>query len=494
MEPAENTKNLPPKTGIKHFPKTHIIAAGGLAICLSLLFVLFPSKDVEANRRQALTLSLDLPTDKTSHPNTVEYIINSTDTDNDEPALTTATKDKTTNPAEESEEFSDDTSPLVDEILSELEWTVLTVKHGDNLSLLFHRAGLSNRDVYEFTNSTDEAKSLKKIFPGHQLAFHLDKNGKLDKLRHIKNKLNSQLYSRTEDGFTAIADNKTPDIQVAYREAKIENSLVAAAMKDGVNMDINVTMELANIFGWDIDFALDIRKGDSFKVLYEEKFLDGERIGYGDILAAEFINQGKSFRAVRYLDDNGKTHYFTPDGKSMRKDFLRAPLDFRRISSNFNPRRLHPISKRIKPHRGTDYAANRGTPVWAPGDGKVIASSYSKANGNYVIVQHNSNIQTKYLHLHKRYVKKGQRVTQKQTIGTVGSTGYSTAPHLHYEFLVNGVHRNPRTIVNKLPKAKSIADAELVAFKKQAQPIIAQLDKFHQSRMLALIEPTNLIN
>ncbi|MGI1680279.1 MAG: peptidoglycan DD-metalloendopeptidase family protein [Cellvibrionaceae bacterium] len=493
MEPAEIKKNLPLKNGIKHFPLTHIVAASALAVSLSLLFVLFPSKDVEANRRQALTLSLDLPTSSASNSNTVEYIINNTDAKASTTEVTTATKEIVE--SNQAKGVDDNAVPtLADEIVSELEWNILTVKHGDNLSLLFHRAGLSNRDVYEFTNSTDEAKSLKKIFPGHQLAFHLDENGKLNKLRHIKNKLNSQLYQRTEDGFTAIADNKTPDIQIAYRESKIESSLVAAAMKDGVNMDINVTMELANIFGWDIDFALDLRKGDSFKVLYEEKFLDGDLIGFGDILAAEFINQGKSFRAVRYLDDKGKTHYFTPDGKSMRKDFLRAPLDFRRISSNFNPRRLHPISKRIKPHRGTDYAANRGTPVWAPGDGKVIASSYSKANGNYVIVQHNSNIQTKYLHLHKRYVKKGQRVTQKQTIGTVGSTGYSTAPHLHYEFLVNGVHRNPRTIVNKLPKAKSIASAELIAFKKQAQPIIAQLDKFHQSRMLALIEPTNSIN
>ena len=160
----------------------------------------------------------------------------------------------------------------------------------------------------------------------------------------------------------------------------------------------------------------------------------------------------------------------------MQKAFLRAPLDFRRISSNFNPARLHPISKTVKPHRGTDYAASTGTPVWAAGNGGVIPPSYTNANGNYVIIQHGNNIQTKYLHLQKRYVSKGDRVRQKQKIGTVGSTGFSTAPHLHYEFLLDGVHRNPRTILGKLPKAESIAASEFHRFINQTQPLIAALE------------------
>lgn len=236
-------------------------------------------------------------------------------------------------------------------------------------------------------------------------------------------------------------------------------------------------MSLAGIFGWDVDFALDIRRGDSFRIVYEEKFLDGRRLGAGNILAAEFTNQNTTFRAVRYVDENGDLQYYTPTGKAMRKAFLLAPLDFRRISSNFNPRRLHPITKTVRPHRGTDYAANRGTPVWAAGDGKVIASGYSEANGNYVVIQHGSDVQTKYLHLHKRAVKVGSRVRQKQMIGTVGSTGFSTAPHLHYEFLLNGVHRDPRTIVQKLPKAESISDGQLQRFLMQTQPLIAQLEQ-----------------
>ncbi|MFT5083575.1 MAG: murein DD-endopeptidase MepM/ murein hydrolase activator NlpD, partial [Lentisphaeria bacterium] len=250
----------------------------------------------------------------------------------------------------------------------------------------------------------------------------------------------------------------------------------------------SLIMELADIFGWDIDFALDIRQGDQFKIVFEEEFLDGEKIANGNILAAEFINQNETFRAIRYVDSSGDVSYYTPEGESMRKAFLRAPLDFRRISDNFNPNRLHPVFKTVRAHRGTDYAANRGTPVWASGAGKVIASAYSSANGNYVVIQHGNNIQTKYLHLQKRHVKKGQKVKQKEKIGLVGSTGYATGPHLHYEFLISGVHRNPRTIVNKLPKAKSIGHVEMAQFLLQTTPIVAQLDAQDSATQYATAE------
>lgn len=418
-----------------------------LGICLTGLFALFPSKDAAA-KRQVLALDLTLPVSPM--------------------------------PAAE---------PLVDEVLS---WVTLDVKSGDNLSLLFQRAGLSDRDVYEFTSSGDDAKALRRLFPGHQLAFQIDGDGKLQQLRHIESKLKSKHYIRNgEDGFVSTTANRKPDIKPAYREATINSSLVAAATSPGVNMSDGLTMALADIFGWDIDFALDIRKGDSFKVLYEEKFLDGEALGYGDILAAEFINQGDRYVAVRYIDEDGRVQYFTPEGKSMRKEFLRAPVDFRRISSGFNPNRLHPIAKTVRPHRGIDYAANSGTPVWASGDGRVIRSSYDSNNGNIVVIQHGNGIQTKYLHLTKRLVKKGDRVRQKQTIGTVGSTGLATGPHLHYEFLVNGVHRNPATIVKKLPQAKSVLEAQMADFTQQAQPIIAQLQRYHQATQLALADTTS---
>ncbi|HEY7886150.1 MAG TPA: peptidoglycan DD-metalloendopeptidase family protein, partial [Cellvibrionaceae bacterium] len=377
---------------------------------------------------------------------------------------------------------------------SEYLWTEksYTVKSGDNLSIIFKRAGLSDRDLYELTGNNAEAKKLTRIMPGHELIFTLDEDNKLQRLSHIITRLKSTHFVRENEAFVTRAEARQPDIETAYKEATINSSLFLAGQ--AVGMHDGLIMELANIFGWDVDFALDIRKGDSFSVLFEEKFLDGEKIGTGAILAAQFTNQGRQYRAVRYTDSNNESHYYTPEGESMRKAFLQAPLDFRRISSNFNPRRLHPIYKTVRPHRGTDYAANRGTPVWASGDGRVINSGYTNANGNYIVIQHGNNIQTKYLHLHKRHVKAGERVRQRQVIGTVGSTGYSTAPHLHYEFLVDGVHRNPRTIVQKLPKASSIAQTELTRFQEHPQPIVAKLEQQFQSHRLALNESERSIN
>jgi murein DD-endopeptidase MepM/ murein hydrolase activator NlpD len=249
-------------------------------------------------------------------------------------------------------------------------------------------------------------------------------------------------------------------------------------------------MELANIFGGVIDFALDPRAGDTFSVLYEERYLDGEKIGEGSIVAAEYVNEGKSYSAYRFIDRDGDEGYFSADGVSMRKAFLRAPLDFTRVSSNFNLRRLHPVAKVIRPHRGVDYAASTGTPVYASGDGRVAASGYSRANGNYVFVSHANNITTRYLHLHKRTVKAGQRVKQGQLIGTVGSTGLATGPHLHYEFLVNGVHRNPRTVLDNLPRARSLASSEMNAFKQQIAPLQTQLASYTRAWDLAVASNT----
>jgi murein DD-endopeptidase MepM/ murein hydrolase activator NlpD len=245
-------------------------------------------------------------------------------------------------------------------------------------------------------------------------------------------------------------------------------------------------MKLANIFGGVIDFVLDPREGDTIHVLYDELYLDGERYGDGDIIAASFTNQGETFNAYRYRDANGDVGYYNEQGVSMRKAFLLAPVDFTRISSNFNPRRLHPIYKTARPHRGTDYAAPTGTPVYAAGDGRVIKAGYTRANGNYVFIQHGEQYVTRYLHLHKRKVKQGQRVAQSQIIGTVGSTGAATGPHLHYEFLMNGVHRNPRTIHKKLPKAKSLPAAELAQFQQAINEASMQLASLRSESQLAL--------
>jgi murein DD-endopeptidase MepM/ murein hydrolase activator NlpD len=247
-----------------------------------------------------------------------------------------------------------------------------------------------------------------------------------------------------------------------------------------------MVMKLANLFGWDIDFVLDIREGDRFYLVYEKVYRDGTFLRDGEIIGATFVNQGEKFQAIRF-DIDGQSQYFAPDGRNMRKAFLRAPLNFSYISSNFNPKRYHPILKRVKAHNGIDYKAPKGTPVLAAGDGKVIRSAYSKYNGHHVFIQHANSIVTKYLHFTNRTVKQGQRVKQGQVIGYVGATGLAQAPHLHYEFLLNGVHRNPRTVV--LPKADPLGKTQLAEFKLEAAPVLSQLSRLESASMYATSSP-----
>lgn len=493
MQPPENPVFMSAKTLLASFPKGHMLAAGALVACLGLWAIQTPSQatssalsDSESGIELALMAEPGIiaPEPEAAlsallQPGPTETAV--------EAALEAAA---VAEPSAAVETLAQQDSPVSEPTL---ERKAFTVKSGDNMALIFKRAGLSARDLHELTSANQEGKQLTRIMPGHEIVFYLDEQSQLQQLTHVRNRLNSTHFVRDEAGvFMAQPEAREPEVQTAYKEATINSSLFVAGQS--VGMHDALIMELANIFGWDVDFALDIRKGDHFSLLFEEKFLDGEKIGTGAILAAEFTNQGRKFRAVRYTDSNDATHYYTPDGDSMRKAFLQAPLDFRRISSNFNPRRLHPIHKTVRPHRGTDYAANRGTPVWASGDGRVIASGYTKPNGNYIVIQHGNNIQTKYLHLHKRQVKKGDRVRQRQVIGQVGSTGYSTAPHLHYEFLVDGVHRNPRTIVQKLPKADSIPKAEVARFLQHTQPLMAQLEQQYQQYRLAMSESDQNLN
>ena len=363
-------------------------------------------------------------------------------------------------------------------------WVERVVKSGDNLSLIFKRAGYNDRDVHEVVSQSRDGKSLGRIFPGQTIYFQANASGELAGVRHVKSPLETIIYQRGDSGFDSLIETRSPVARQSRGSGEIRSSLFLAGQQAGLSQ--NMIMELANIFGGVIDFVLDPRKGDTFHLVYEELFLNGDKYKDGEIIAASYTNQGKTFNAFRYADTNGDVSYYNEKGVSMRKAFLLAPVDFTRISSNFNPRRLHPIYKTSRPHRGTDYAASRGTPVFAAGDGRVSKAGYSKANGNYVFIQHGEQYVTKYLHLHKRKVKKGQRVTQSQIIGTVGSTGAATGPHLHYEFLMNGVHRNPRTIHKKLPKAKALPAAEIARFREAVNEASSQLAALRSDNQLAL--------
>ncbi|NHA14229.1 peptidoglycan DD-metalloendopeptidase family protein [Thioalkalivibrio sp. XN279] len=244
-------------------------------------------------------------------------------------------------------------------------------------------------------------------------------------------------------------------------------------------------MRLAGIYAWDIDFALEIRRDDWFAVVYEEIWQDGAKLRDGEIVAAEFSNQGRSFRAVRFPDEDGRASYYTPEGDSMRKAFLRAPVDFTRVSSNFNPNRLHPVLKTKRPHRGVDYAARTGTPIMAAGDGKVISAGTQGGYGKTVVLQHGGNVTTLYAHMSRigSNAKVGRRVKQGDIIGYVGATGLASGPHLHYEYRVNGVHKNPRTV--DLPKAEPVPAARRAEFAAAVAPLIAELDRLGPPLRLA---------
>ena len=363
-------------------------------------------------------------------------------------------------------------------------WVEQVVKRGDNLSLIFKRAGFNDRDVYRVVSQAPDGKSLGRIYPGQVIAFQTGSAGELVGVRHIRSPLETVTYTLGESGFDSHSNIRQPAARKAWAVGEITSSLFLAGQEAGLSQ--NMVMKMANVFGGVIDFVLDPRKGDTMHVIYEELYLDGEKYKDGDIIAASFTNQGETFNAYRYEDSSGDVNYYNEEGVSMRKAFLLAPVDFTRISSNFNMRRLHPIYKTTRPHRGTDYAAPRGTPVFAAGDGRVIKAGYSRANGNYVFIQHGEQYVTRYLHLHKRHVKQGQRVTQSEVIGTVGSTGAATGPHLHYEFLVSGVHRNPRTIHKQLPKAKSLPAAEMPRFRQAINDAAMQLAALHSETRLAM--------
>jgi murein DD-endopeptidase MepM/ murein hydrolase activator NlpD len=361
------------------------------------------------------------------------------------------------------------------------------VKRGDNLSEIFSRIGVSAKDLIRLIKSSDQSKPLINLMPGKEVGYIKDSAG-LVKLSYNIDELTTLFAERNKDQptkFDFSKEVKSVEYRQNFASGVIQDNLFSAGYKAGLSDKL--IMELAGIFGWDIDFALDIRQGDAFTFVYEEKFVEGELIGTGDILAAEFINQGDRYRAVRYTDSSGAKNYYTPNGFSMRKAFLRAPLNFSYISSSFKPKRFHPVLKRWKAHNGIDYGAPKGTPVYAAGEGRVLKAGYSKYNGNYVFIQHGQKYVTRYLHFSKRAVKTGQKVRQKQIIGYVGSTGLATGPHLHYEFLVNGVHRNPRTV--KLPQAKPVAKKEQSRFFEQTKPLIAALEVSARV-LLAQNEPT----
>lgn len=468
-----------------YYPKSHLLAASGVAALLSLALLVFPSSEVEAKKT---TLNLELEngadrivqekddlrstpvTENTDSP--FAQIEGQSDKDSagkdaekeENKALTATNEQKLATPAEPA-------------------WKSVTVGKGDTLSTVFAKAGLPAGVVHDVLASSKDAKQFTRLDVGHEVEFLVSHKGELDGLRIKQSDLETISLNKTAKGYVFKRDLVKPDLQTAYAHGRIDSSLFTAGKEAGLSHDL--IMAMANIFGYDIDFALDLREGDQFDVIYEKKVVNGRQVDTGNILAARFINRGKEYTAVRFTNKTGNTSYYRADGTSMRKAFIRTPVDFARISSRFSMGRLHPILNKIRAHKGVDYAAPIGTPIKATGDGKVVEAGRKGGYGNAVVIQHGSTYQTVYGHMSRfaNGIRSGVPVKQGQIIGYVGMTGLATGPHLHYEFHVNGQYVDPLSA--KLPMADPLAGPERKRFMAQTQPLMARMEQ-EKSTLLAM--------
>lgn len=350
----------------------------------------------------------------------------------------------------------------------------LKVRRGDTLERLFRREGLDAASLAAITALPEARDNLRILRPGDEVSVRHE-GGRVQELSRRIDAFRTLRVTASADGYDASVVELEYQTRSMRTAGQIDSSLFAAAARAGVSD--GTIMKLTSIFASDIDFVLDLRDGDRFTLVYEEMWSEGSKLAEGEILAAEFVNQGKTYRAVRYKSADGRVGYYTPEGKSLRKAWVRAPLAFSRVSSDFNPRRRHPILNTIRAHTGVDYAAPTGTPIRAPADGKVVFRGRKGGYGNAVILEHSGGITTLYGHLSgfAKTATQGRRVAQGDVIGFVGATGLATAPHLHYEYRINGRYMNPRTV--KLPEGGApLASGERMAFLRETRPLLDRLE------------------
>lgn len=356
-------------------------------------------------------------------------------------------------------------------------WQNIIIKEGDSLWRIFSRVGLSPRQLDEIMSLGKLVQPLAHLRPGQLLQLTFKKSTEQRQLAALRLNFNPAEYLEIRAKGGHLQARRVSRETQAHMTTVV-GTITSSLFEDGLQAGLThkQVMKLTQIFGWDIDFALDLRVGDSFKVLFEEHYLSNKKVQNGPVLAAEFTNQGETYRAIRYTDANNHTGYYTPEGISMRKAFLRTPVTYSRISSPFNLQRKHPILNRIRAHKGVDYAAPIGTPVKASGQGKVAFIGHKGGYGKAIVLQHGAKYSTLYGHLSdfKEGLAVGTKVKQGEVIGYVGQTGLATGPHLHYEFRVNGVHRDPLTV--KLPRANPIPARYAQDFQKRTANLMAQLD------------------
>lgn len=361
--------------------------------------------------------------------------------------------------------FEQDAQPL---------WQVDSVRRDDTLATLLERLNIRNDAAIQFLMHAPEASALaSRLRPGRSILAQTTASGELLELQYEYESDAALLVTRIDGVYHADHSSVVLETRQQLKSATIDSSLFAAT--DSADIPDSVALQLVEIFSSDIDFHEDLRKGDHLSVVYEAAYSNGEMAKPGKVLAAEFVNQGKSFQAVLYRSASGKEVYFTPEGKGLNKAFLRTPLEFSRISSGFSLARYHPVLKTWRAHKGVDYAAPTGTRIKATANGNVAFVGKKGGYGNVIILQHNNGVSTLYGHLSRfaAGLRTGKKISQGEIIGQVGQTGLASGPHLHYEFRVHGQHKNPLSVA--LPKTESLTPATLAAFKRQAQPWLAQL-------------------
>ena len=349
------------------------------------------------------------------------------------------------------------------------------IKRNDSLFTILNEMGVVKEDIIELVNSK-RSNLLSKIEVGDKIKILVNENGQLQKVFYVDD-IRTGVKAERRDGTFLITryESKIEKIK-SFKHVVIEDSMYVSGLKE--NVPDSVLMDLAYINGWDIDFIHDIRPGDSFNIIYEEIIIDGEKVIDGDILISEFNNRDKKFIAIRFDLDLDSSEYFNPDGENVKKAFLRSPVKLSYISSKYNPNRRHPVLHTIRAHKGVDYAANKGSPIRATGDGTISFAQYNGGCGNEIKIKHSEDYVTRYCHLDSFNArsKVGRKVKQGQTIGYVGSTGLATGPHLHYEFHVNGKHTDPLKV--KFPNASPINTSQLSAYKKRSQDLLKELNNF----------------
>jgi len=354
------------------------------------------------------------------------------------------------------------------------------VGKGESLAKVLDKLGVGAKDRATVIAAAKQTPELTKLKAGQEIHARLRPDGGLVAL-HVPFDRKKSLRLSMEDGtLMAHRHERRGEKRLSFASASVQSSLYSDGQSAGLS-DEQIA-ELAAIFGWDVDFALGLRAGDRFSVVYEAEYIDGKKTDDGDILAAEFVNRGKTYRAVRFEEDDGSIGYFAPDGTSMKQAFLRNPLKLAKVTSGFSLSRFHPVLQERRAHKGVDYSAPVGTPVKATGSGVVQFSGRQNGYGNVVELQHGERHTTVYGHLSRfaEGIAPGTRVQQGQIIGYVGQTGIATGPHLHYEFRIAGQHRDPLTV--KLPPATPLKDQKLAEFKEKTAPLLAQLENLKESK------------